>query len=86
MQLIDEEDNPAVALTDFLQYGLQPLLEFPAVFGPGDQSAHIQREDRLILQPLRHIPADNPVGQAFDNRCLPYAGFSNQYRIVLRLA
>ena len=42
MQLIDEQNNPPVALFDFRQHGLQPLLKFSPELGAGDQGAHIQ--------------------------------------------
>ena len=84
VQLIDEENDPAVALFDLRQDGLEPFLKFTAEFGAGDQAAHIQGENGFVLQAVRHIPADNPEGQAFRNRGFADTRFTDQHGVVLR--
>ena len=83
VQLVDEEQNPAFALGDFLQHGLQPLLKFAPVFGAGDQAAHVQTEHGAILQAVRHVPSDNPLSQPFGNGGFTNAGLADQHRVVL---
>ena len=86
MQLVDEEHNPAVGLGDFFQDGLQAVLELTPVLRPGNQGAHVERDDPLVFQAFRHVAADDPLREAFDNGGLADAGFANQNRIVLGAA
>ena len=43
VQLVDEQDDPALGGRDLLEHGLQPLLELAAVLRAGDQRAEIER-------------------------------------------
>ena len=83
VQLIDEQDDAAVALLDFRQDGLQTLFKLTAELGAGDQAAHIQGEDGLILQAVRHVSAYNPLGQAFSDSGFTDTGFTDQDGVVL---
>ncbi len=83
VQLVDEEDDLALRLLDRLEHGLQPLLELAAVLGPRDQRAHVQGDDALALEALRHVPADDPLREPLHDRGLAHAGRANQDRIVL---
>ena len=85
MQFINEQQDLAFGLFHFIQNGLQPLLEFAAVFGTGYQSTHIQREDALVLQRLGHFLLDDPLGQALYNGGLADAGLTNEDRVVFCL-
>ena len=84
VQLVDEQDDlrPADSV-HFLEHGLEPLLELAAVLGPGDQRAHVERDDALVLQPLGHVAADDALGQPFDDGRLADAGLADQHRVVL---
>ena len=81
MQLVDEED--AAGLLDLGDDLLQPLFELAAVLGAGDQRADIERDQPLVLQLLRHIAADDALGQAFDDGGLADARLADQRRVVL---
>ncbi len=85
VQLVDEEDDLAVAVLHVLQHGLQALLELAPVFGPCHQRAHVQGEYLLVLQALGHVPAHNPLGQALHHGGLAHAGLADQHRVVLGL-
>ena len=69
-----------------LQHGLEPLLELAAIFRAGDQRAHVERQQLLVLQALRHVAVDDAQRQAFDDRGLADAGLADQHRIVLGAA
>ena len=69
-----------------LQHGLQPLLELAAIFRAGDQRAHVERQQLLVLQALRHVAVDDAQRQAFDDGGLADAGLADQHRIVLGAA
>jgi hypothetical protein len=43
-------------LGDLLEHGLEPLLELAAVLRAGDERAHVEREDLLLLQPSGTSP------------------------------
>src|SRR5439155_242007 len=45
VELVNEENNLAVPLLDFLQHGLQAVLKFTAVFRPGNQGTQIKPHD-----------------------------------------
>ena len=70
----------------FLQHGLEALLELAAVLGAGDQRAHVERDDPLVLQPFGHVAADDALRQPFDDRGLADAGLADQHRVVLGAA
>ena len=53
VQLVDKQNDLALRVLDFLEHGFEPLFEFAAVLGAGDQRAHIERDDALVLQALR---------------------------------
>ena len=83
VQLVDEQDDLSLGLGDFLQHGLQPLLEFAAVLRTGHQRAHVERDDALVLEPFGHVLPDNPLRQPFDDGGLADAGLADEDRVVL---
>ncbi len=86
VQFINEEDDAPFGLLDLVQHRLEPLLEFAAVLGAGDQCAHVQGKDSLLLEPFRNVAAHDTLGQSFHYGGLAYARFADQNRIVLGLA
>ena len=85
MQLVDEEDNLAVAVLHVLQHCLQPLLEFAPVFRARHQRSHIQGKDLLVLQPLGHVAPHDSLGQPLHHGGLAHAGFPDEHGVVLGL-
>ena len=86
VQLIDEQDNAALGVLHFVQDGLQALFKFAAVLCARDERAHVQREDRLVLQGLRHVAADDPLRQPFGDGRLADTRLTDEHGVVLRLA
>ena len=86
VELVDEQEDSALARLDLVQHGLEPFLELAPVLGPGDQGAHVEGEDRLVAQPLGHVAADDPLGQALDDGGLADPRVADQDRVVLGLA
>ena len=74
------------ASDDFLEDRLQPLLELAAVLRAGDERAHVERDDLLVLQPLGHVLPDDALGEPFDDRRLADARLADEHRVVLRAA
>ena len=83
VQLVDEEDDLAGGVLDLLEDGLEPVLELAAVLGPGEQRAHVQRDDALAREPLGHVAVDDALGQALDDGRLADARLADQHRVVL---
>ena len=86
VQLVDKQNNPSFRGRHFLQHGFQPLFEFAAVLGSGNQRPHVKGNQFLVFEPFRHVAAHDPVRQPFHDRGLADTRFSDQHRIVLRPA
>ncbi len=85
VDLVDEQDRAGILL-EFLDDLLQPLLEIAAIAGAGEQRAHVEREDRGVLQHFRHVALDDALGQALGDRRLADAGIADIERVVLGAA
>ena len=83
VQLVDEQDDPALGVLDLLEHGLEPLLELAPELGAGDERAEIERDDPLVLEPLRDVAADDPLGEALGDGRLADAGLADEDRVVL---
>ena len=83
VQLIDEQDHPALLLGELVEHPLEALLEFAAELGSGDQGAHIQRQHPFVLESLRHLTVDDALGQTLDDGGLAHTGLADQHRVVL---
>jgi hypothetical protein len=83
VHLVDEQDDLALGALHLVEHGLQALLELAAILGAGDQRAHVERQQRLVLQAFGHVAIDDAQRQAFDDRGLADAGLADQHRVVL---
>ena len=83
VQLVDEDDEAALALGQFLEHRLQPLLELAPVLGPGQQLADVERDDFPVPEGLGDIAVDDPLGQPLDDGRLAHARLTDQHRVVL---
>ena len=83
VHLVDEQDDRAFGRGDLRQHGLQPLLELAAIFRAGDQRAHVERHQLLVLQRLGHVAIDDAQRQAFGDGGLADARLADQQRVVL---
>ena len=86
VDLVDEQHDLALGGSDLLEHGLEPLLKFTAILGPGDQGAHIERHELAVLQGLGHIAIDDALGQPLHNRRFAHTGLADQHRVVLGAA
>jgi hypothetical protein len=83
LDLVDEEDDAALVLRHLLEHGLEPLFEFAAVLGAGQQARHVQHQHPLVAQGLGYLAVDDALGQALDDGGLAHARFADQHGIVL---
>ncbi|OQA07359.1 MAG: hypothetical protein BWY66_01424 [bacterium ADurb.Bin374] len=86
VQLVDEQDDAALALLDLGQDGFQTLLELASELRAGDQGAHVERENGLVFQPFGNVASQNALGEPLGDGRLADAGLADQDGIVLRLA
>ena len=86
VHLVDEQDDAAARRRHLVEHGLQPLLELAAIFRAGDQRAHVERQQLLVLQAVGHVAVDDAQRQALDDGGLADAGLADQHRIVLGAA
>ena len=86
VNLIDEEQNLALARNDLLHDGLQSLLELALILRAGNQRTHVERVNHLRLEVLGHVAVDNTVGNALGDGRLAHTGLTDQDRVVLRTA
>ena len=86
VHLVDEQNDLAVRTGNFVQYGFQTLFEFAAIFRPGDERAHVERQQRFFLQAFRHVAIDDAQRQSFRDGGLADAGLADEDGIVFRSA
>ena len=86
VQLVDEENHRARRVDDFLEHRFQPLLELATVLSSGDERAHVERDNLLVLEPFGHVLADDALGEPLDDGGLADAGFADEHRVVLGAA
>ena len=86
MNLVDKKDNLAVALSDFVDYGLQALLKLALVLGSGHQRTHVKRIYLLAFQVFGHVAAHYAVRQPLGYGGLAGAGLAHKHRVVLGTA
>ena len=84
MQLVDEQDDLAGRLGDFLEHRLEPLFELAAVLGAGHERTQVEGHDALVLESFGHVAAHDPLRQTFDDGCLADARLADQHRVVVR--
>ena len=86
VQLVDEQDDPALAVLDGGQHRLEPLFKLSPELGTGNQCAHIQREDLAVFQVFGHVAPDDALGKALGDGRLAHTGLADKHRVVFGLA
>ena len=72
----------SLGLLHVLEDGLEPLFELAAVLGAGDQRAHVERDDALVLEPFGNVAAHDALGEPFDDGGLADARLADEDRVV----
>ena len=83
VQLVDEQDDFAGGGIDFGQYRLEPLLEFAAILGAGNQRPHVEGHDPLRRQALGNVAPKDPDRQPLGDGSLADTRIADQHRVVL---
>ena len=84
VQLVDEEDDPAVRGLDLVEHSLEPLLELAPVLRARDEGADVEGPHALALQSFRDVAGGDALREPFGDGRLPDAGIADQHRVVLR--
>ena len=84
VQLVDEEDHPAVARGDLAQHRLQALLELAAVLGTRKQLTDVEGDDARLLHRVRAVAVHDADRKPLGDRGLADAGLADQHGVVLR--
>ncbi len=83
VEFVDEGDDLPVGVVDLLEDRLEPFLELAAVFGTGDERGEVESDEALVLERVGDVPRDDALGEAFHDRRLADAGFTDEDRVVL---
>ncbi|MNI42559.1 hypothetical protein D3C73_968580 [compost metagenome] len=86
VQFVDEQNDLPFLLRQFVQQRLEPLFELTAILGTGNQRPHVQGQQALALEAVRHFTVDNALGQAFGDGGFTDARLTDQHRVVLGTA
>ena len=86
VELVDEADDLAVGIDDFLNYGFEPVFELAAELGAGDHGAEVDGDQFLVLELVGDIAADDALGESFDDGGLAHSGLADQDGVVLGAA
>ena len=85
VDFVDEQDAVGLVFQRF-QHALEALLKVAAVFGAGQQGAHVERIHVRLGQDFRHVFLRDAPGQALGNGGFTHAGLTHQQRVVLAAA
>ncbi len=80
VELVDEQDHLALGVGDLLEHRLQPFFELAAILRAGDERAHVERDDPLVLEAFGDVAANDASGQSFDDGGLADAGLADEDR------
>ena len=85
MQLINEKNDLAFALSYLFKNCFQTFLKLTTIFRTCNQCSHVQCKNFLIFQAFRDITCDDSLCQTFNGCCLTNTRFTDQNRIILGL-
>ena len=82
MQLVDEENDIAIACLYFIENRFQTFLKLTTEFCTGNQCPHIQRKQPSVFQVIRYVSTDDSKCQSFCYGRFTHARFTYQAGIV----
>jgi hypothetical protein len=86
VEFVDEKDDLALRVFDFLEDGFEAIFEFAAIFCAGQHGSEIEGNDALVLQRFGHVAGNDALGEALDDRSLADAGFADEHGIIFGAA
>ena len=86
MYLINKQQNLSIRFYYLVENGFQSFLKLTPILGTSHQSTHIQGEQGLVLQGLRHIASHNSPSQSLYNSGFTNTWLTNQHRVIFGTA
>ena len=86
VQLIDKQNDAAFGFAHIFQNGFQTFFKLTAVFGTGQQRAHIQRQNTFVFQVFRYFAVNDALRQTFDHGGFTHARRAYKNRIIFGAA
>ena len=83
VEFVDEHHELPRARGDFLEHGLEALLELAAELGAGDECAEVERHELLVAERLRYVAVHDALGETLGDRGLAHARLTDEDRVVL---
>ncbi|OPY04407.1 MAG: hypothetical protein A4E66_02593 [Syntrophus sp. PtaB.Bin001] len=83
MYFIDKQNNFTLGAGYFLQYCLESILKFSAIFSACHEGADIQTDYPLVFQAFRNVAIYDSLCKSFDDRSFSDAWFTDQHRVIL---
>jgi hypothetical protein len=83
VHFVDEQDDAAGRRLDLGEHRLETLLELATILRPGNERAHVEGHQALVLEAFGHIAIDDPQRQAFGNCRLADTRLADQHGVVL---
>lgn len=82
VHLVDEEDDFAFGLFDFVEYGFESFFELASVFGAGDEGSHVEGDDGFVAESFGDVSGYDSLGEAFGDGGFADAGLSDEDGVV----
>ena len=86
VDLVNEKDNLAFLLSQFIQYCFEALFELTAKLCSSNERPHIKCQDLLVLQTLRHFSINDSLRESFNDCSFTNTRFPDQQRVILGAA
>ena len=83
VHLVNERDDFAFGISDFLQHRLEAFFKLAAILRTGHHRTDVEGHKALAFQSFRYIAISDTSGKPFNNRCLANARLANEHRVVL---
>ena len=85
MNLVNEQHRVGLVF-EVLQHAFQALLKVAAVFGTGQQRAHVERVNNGVGQHFGHVVLCDAPSQALGDGGFSHTGLANQQWIIFSAA
>ena len=86
VDLVDEQDDATVALSNLVDDALKTLLELTFIFCTCNKRAHVERVELLVLKVLGHIATNDTTGQSLNDSRFTSTRLTYKNRVVLGAA
>mmetsp|Transcript_13868 Transcript_13868/g.25259 ORF Transcript_13868/g.25259 Transcript_13868/m.25259 type:complete len:238 (-) Transcript_13868:562-1275(-) len=83
MDFINEENDIAGTVGDFLDHSLQAIFKLSTILGAGHKCTHVQSKYLPAFKTVRDIPCNDALGQPLGDCGLSHTRFTDQHWIVL---